>query len=93
MLSPSDGFIALVILLDRSRRVIGARLCLAGEDESGRTVSEVDVDEVLRVEHVDKALTRSHDGGRKGRCEPRLRVREDKYRPLKCRYQRAIYVS
>ena len=68
MLSPSDGLIALVILLDRSRRAIGARLCLAGKDESGRTVSEVDVDEVLGVEGVNKALTRSHDGGRKGRC-------------------------
>ena len=62
MLGPSDSLIALVILLDRSRRAIGARLCLAGEDESGRTVSEVDVDEVLRVEGVNEALARSHDG-------------------------------
>ncbi|OSX60633.1 hypothetical protein POSPLADRAFT_1148678, partial [Postia placenta MAD-698-R-SB12] len=36
------------------------------EDESGGTVSDVDVDEVLGVEGVNKALTRSHDGGRKG---------------------------
>ncbi|EED77201.1 predicted protein, partial [Postia placenta Mad-698-R] len=37
-----------------------------GEDESGRTVSDVDVDEVLGVESVNKALTRSHDGREEG---------------------------
>ena len=47
MLGPSDGLVSLVILLDRSRRAIGTRLLFAAEDESGRTVSEVDVDEVL----------------------------------------------
>ncbi|KAF9793831.1 hypothetical protein IEO21_11238 [Rhodonia placenta] len=85
MLGPSDGLIALVILLNRSRRAIRARLCLTGKYESGRTVSDVDVDEVLGVEGVNKALTCSHDGGKKGE-EPKPRIREDKYRPLKCRY-------
>ncbi|OSX55891.1 hypothetical protein POSPLADRAFT_1162489 [Postia placenta MAD-698-R-SB12] len=33
---------------------------------SGRTVSDVDVDEVLGVESVNKALTRSHDGREEG---------------------------
>ncbi|KAF9809448.1 hypothetical protein IEO21_07374 [Rhodonia placenta] len=84
MLGPFDGLIVLVILLNRSRRAIRARLCLAGENESGRTVNDVDVDEVLGVKGVNKALTRSHDGGSMQQ-EPRLRVREDKYRPLKCR--------
>ncbi|KAF9803678.1 hypothetical protein IEO21_09593 [Rhodonia placenta] len=84
MLSPSDGLVALVILLDRSRRAIGTRLLLAAKDESRRTVSEVDVEEVLGVEGVNKALTRSHDGGKEGE-EPNPHVRKDKHRPLKCR--------
>ncbi|EED84940.1 predicted protein [Postia placenta Mad-698-R] len=59
---------ALVILLDRSRRAIGTWLLLAAEDESRRTVSEVDVEEVLGVEGVNKALTHSHDGREEGEC-------------------------
>ncbi|OSX66196.1 hypothetical protein POSPLADRAFT_1132869, partial [Postia placenta MAD-698-R-SB12] len=62
MLGPSDGLVTLIILLNRSRRVIRAQLLFAGDDESKRTVSEVDVDEVLGVEGVNKALTCSHVG-------------------------------
>ncbi|EED79897.1 predicted protein [Postia placenta Mad-698-R] len=56
-----------------------------GEDEGIRTVWDVDVDKVLSVESVNLALTGSHVGWREDGEEPRLRVREDKYRPLKCR--------
>ncbi|OSX56012.1 hypothetical protein POSPLADRAFT_1161505, partial [Postia placenta MAD-698-R-SB12] len=85
VLSPSDCFVARVILLDRSGCPIGARLLLATIEDSLRAVWDVDVDEVLRVECVDLALTGSHDGWGEDGEEPSPRVREDKYRPLKCR--------
>ncbi|KAF9797106.1 hypothetical protein IEO21_10907 [Rhodonia placenta] len=85
MLDPSDGLVTLVVLIDRSRRAIWTRLLFTGEDEGGGTFSEIDVEEVLGVEGVNKALTGSHDGREEGEQEPSTRVREDKYRPLKCR--------
>ncbi|EED78266.1 predicted protein [Postia placenta Mad-698-R] len=42
-----------------------AWLLLAGNDESSGTISNVDINKILGVEGVDKALTGSHDGGRK----------------------------
>ncbi|OSX68215.1 hypothetical protein POSPLADRAFT_1127960, partial [Postia placenta MAD-698-R-SB12] len=85
VLSPSDGLVARVVFLDRSGCPIRARLLLATIEDSFRTVWDVDVDEVLRVECVDLALAGSHDGRGKDGEEPSPRVREDKYRPLKCR--------
>ncbi|OSX56786.1 hypothetical protein POSPLADRAFT_1158682, partial [Postia placenta MAD-698-R-SB12] len=85
MLGPSDRFVPWVILLDRSGCLIGARLLLAGEDDSLRAVWDVDIDEVLRVEGVNLALTGSHDGGEEDGEEPRPHIRENKHRPLKCR--------
>ncbi|OSX55942.1 hypothetical protein POSPLADRAFT_1153888, partial [Postia placenta MAD-698-R-SB12] len=55
-------------------------------EDSLRAVWDVDVDEVLGVECVDLALAGSHDGWGEEGEEPKPRVREDKYRPLKCRY-------
>ncbi|KAF9798718.1 hypothetical protein IEO21_10674 [Rhodonia placenta] len=58
-----------VILFDRSGCSVGARLLLAGVDDSLRAVWNVDVDEVLRVEGVNLALTGSHDvWGKDGEC-------------------------
>ncbi|KAF9803688.1 hypothetical protein IEO21_09592 [Rhodonia placenta] len=83
MLGPSDGLVSLVVLLDRSGCAMGAQLLFAGKDKGRRTISEVDVNEVLEVKGMNKALTHSHNGERKQ--EPKPRIREDKYRPLKCR--------
>ncbi|KAF9801507.1 hypothetical protein IEO21_10097 [Rhodonia placenta] len=44
-----------------------SRLPFVGEDEGGRTVGEVDVDEVLGVEGVGEALIGSHDGREEGK--------------------------
>ncbi|KAF9819587.1 hypothetical protein IEO21_02051 [Rhodonia placenta] len=86
MLRSSDRFVAGVILRDRLGCPIGARLLFASVDDSLRAVWNVDVDEILRVECVNLALTGSHNGWGKDGEEPKPRVCEDKYRPLKCRY-------
>ncbi|KAF9813533.1 hypothetical protein IEO21_05514 [Rhodonia placenta] len=57
-----------------------------GENAVRLIETDVDVDKVLSVEGVNKALTGSHNGWGSMQQEPRLRVHEDKYRPLKCRY-------
>ncbi|OSX66035.1 hypothetical protein POSPLADRAFT_1132524, partial [Postia placenta MAD-698-R-SB12] len=86
VLRSSDRFVARIVFWDRSGGSVRARLLLATVDDSFRTVWDVDVDEVLRVECVNLALTGSHVGWREDGKEPRLRVREDKYRSLKRRY-------
>ncbi|OSX57680.1 hypothetical protein POSPLADRAFT_1156240 [Postia placenta MAD-698-R-SB12] len=86
MLGPSDRLVPWVILFDRSGCPVGAQLLLAGEDKGVRTIWDVDINKVLRVECVNLALTGSHDGWGEDGEEPKPRVREDKYRPLKCRY-------
>lgn len=67
MLHPLDRFVAQIVLVDRSRCPIWARLLLVGEDEGGRTIWNINIDEVLRVEGVNKALTGSHVGWGKDR--------------------------
>ncbi|OSX64738.1 hypothetical protein POSPLADRAFT_1134999, partial [Postia placenta MAD-698-R-SB12] len=51
---------------------------------------KVDIDEVLRVEGMDEVFTGSHNGWGEEEEEPRLHVHENKYRPLKCGYQREV---
>ncbi|EED85807.1 predicted protein [Postia placenta Mad-698-R] len=85
MLGPSDRFVTWVVFRDQSGCPIGARLLLTTVDDSLRTVWDVDVDEVLGVECVNLALAGSHDEWGEDGEEPRLHVREDKYRSLKRR--------
>ncbi|EED83537.1 predicted protein [Postia placenta Mad-698-R] len=84
VLSLSDCLVARLILRDQSGCPIWARLLLATVESRLRAVWEVDVDEILRVECVNLALTGSHDGWGKDGEEPKPRIHEDKYRPLKC---------
>ncbi|OSX57518.1 hypothetical protein POSPLADRAFT_1156660, partial [Postia placenta MAD-698-R-SB12] len=83
MLRSSDRLVTRVIFLDRLGCPIWARLLLAMVEDSLRAVWDVDVDEILRVECVDLALAGSHIGWGEEGEEPRLRIREDKYRSLK----------
>ncbi|OSX58090.1 hypothetical protein POSPLADRAFT_1116074, partial [Postia placenta MAD-698-R-SB12] len=62
VLSPFDCLVVRVILLNRSGCPIWARLLLAMVDDSLRAICDINVDEVLRVECVNLALTGSHDG-------------------------------
>ncbi|OSX64389.1 hypothetical protein POSPLADRAFT_1105743, partial [Postia placenta MAD-698-R-SB12] len=57
VLSPSDCLVARVIFLNRSGCPIWARLLLAAVEGSLRAVYDVDVDEILKVEGVNLALT------------------------------------
>ncbi|OSX63596.1 hypothetical protein POSPLADRAFT_1140189, partial [Postia placenta MAD-698-R-SB12] len=69
VLRSSDRFVARIVFWDRSGGSVRARLLLATVDDSLRTVWDVDVDKVLRVECVNLALTGSHvgwGGGREG---------------------------
>ncbi|EED84238.1 predicted protein [Postia placenta Mad-698-R] len=99
VLDSSDWHVVSFVGSDGPWSAVRARLPITDEERSSVSIAfrivVRDVNLLLGVEGVLKSRAVkefvSHvDGGRKGSMqqEPKPRVREDKYRPLKCRYQR-----